>query len=133
MEKKKFSIKLNNVDKIEQLLQETYDLACQQSRQIQDEINKISNTTVIKNLDIDGKEKYAKIMNNYMALLQKSTTQKFDIAKLMAEVVKHNGDINGALNDSKNNSSTLDLKKLRDLARSVATTSNEKELYTLKK
>lgn len=133
MEKKKFSIKLNNVDKIEQLLQETYDLACQQSRQIQDEINKISNTTVIKSLDIDGKEKYAKIMNNYMALLQKSTTQKFDIAKLMAEVVKHNGDINGALNDSKNNSSTLDLKKLRDLARSVATTSNEKELYTLKK
>lgn len=133
MEKKKFNIKLNNVDKIEQLLQETYDLACQQSRQIQDEINKISNTTVIKNLDIDGKEKYAKIMNNYMALLQKSTTQKFDIAKLMAEVVKHNGDINGALNDSKNNSSTLDLKKLRDLARSVATTSNEKELYTLKK
>ena len=133
MEKKKFSIKLNNVNKIEQLLQETYDLACQQSRQIQDEINKISNTTVIKSLDIDGKEKYAKIMNNYMALLQKSTTQKFDIAKLMAEVVKHNGDINGALNDSKNNSSTLDLKKLRDLARSVATTSNEKELYTLKK
>lgn len=133
MEKKKFSIKLNNVDKIEQLLQETYDLACQQSRQIQDEINKISNTTVIKSLDIDGKEKYAKIMNNYMALLQKSTTQKFDIAKLMAEVVKHNGDINGALNESKNNSSTLDLKKLRDLARSVATTSNEKELYTLKK
>ena len=133
MEKKKFSIKLNNVNKIEQLLQETYDLACQQSRQIQDEINKISNTTVIKSLDIEGKEKYAKIMNNYMALLQKSTTQKFDIAKLMAEVVKHNGDINGALNDSKNNSSTLDLKKLRDLARSVATTSNEKELYTLKK
>lgn len=133
MEKKKFSIKLNNVNKIEQLLQETYDLACQQSRQIQDEINKISNTTVIKSLDIDGKEKYAKIMNNYMALLQKSTTQKFDIAKLMAEVVKHNGDINGALNDSKNNSSTLDLKKLRDLAKSVTKASDEKELYTLKK
>lgn len=133
MEKKKFSIKLNNVNKIEQLLQETYDLACQQSRQIQDEINKISNTTVIKSLDIDGKEKYAKIMNNYMALLQKSTTQKFDIAKLMAEVVKHNGDINGALNESKNNSSTLDLKKLRDLAKSVTKASDEKELYTLKK
>ena len=72
-------------------------------------------------------------MNNYMALLQKSTTQKFDIAKLMAEVVKHNGDINGALNDSKNNSSTLDLKKLRDLAKSVTKASDEKELYTLKK
>ena len=72
-------------------------------------------------------------MNNYMALLQKSTTQKFDIAKLMAEVVKHNGDINGALNVSKNNSSTLDLKKLRDLAKSVTKASDEKELYTLKK
>ena len=132
MEKKKFNIKLNNIDKIEQLLQETYDLACQQNRQIQDEINKMSNTTIINNLDIDGKEKYAKIMNNYMALLQKCTSQKFDIAKLMSEVIKYNGDVRGALNESKNAYTTLDLKKLRELAKSVSSTSDESQVYNIK-
>ena len=58
MSNKKYKVKLNNVDKIEELLQETYDLACQQHVLIQNEINKIMNTTVVNNLDIDGKEKY---------------------------------------------------------------------------
>ena len=102
LQNKKYTVKLNNLDKIEQLLQETYDLACRQNNQIQDEINKIANTTIINDLDIDGKEKYAKIINNYLALLQKSTAQKMDIAKLLTEVVKHNGDVKGAINDTKN-------------------------------
>lgn len=131
MEKKKFNVKLNNIDKIEQLLQETYDLACRQSNQIQDEINKITNTTVVNELDIDGKEKYAKIMNNYIALLQKSTTQKMDIAKLMSEVIKHNGDVKGAVDDAKGLSSTFDITKLRQLAKDVNT--NGGEQYQLKK
>ena len=66
MEKKKYTVKLNNIEKIEQLLQETYDLANRQTTQIQEEINKIANTTVINELDIEGKEKYAKIMNGYI-------------------------------------------------------------------
>lgn len=128
---KKFSVKLNNLDKIEQLLQETYDLACRQSNQIQDEINKISNTTVVNELDIDGKEKYGKIINNYISLLQKSTAQKMDIAKLMTEVVKHNGDVKGALDDTKGLGTTLDLSKLRDLAKNATSGGNEQ--YQLKK
>ena len=47
-DKKKYTVKLNNIDKIEQLLQETYNLACQQFTQIQGEINKIANTTILK-------------------------------------------------------------------------------------
>lgn len=119
--KKKLNIKLNNVEKIEQLLQETYDLACEQANQIQQEINKIAGTTDINQLDIDGKEKYGKIMNNYISLHQKSIGQKFDIAKLMAEVVKHGGDVKGALDDTKNNTGTLDLKRLRELANNINT------------
>lgn len=129
---KKYSIKLNNLDKIEQLLQETYDLACKQHIQIQDEINKIANTTIINELDIDGKEKYAKIMNNYITLLQKSNVQKIDIAKLLTEVVKHNGDVKGAINDAKNISTGLDINKLRTLARDIST-NEDNEHYQLKK
>lgn len=119
--KKKYNVKLNNVEKIEQLLQETYDLACQQANKIQDEMNKIANTTVVNDLDIDGKEKYGKIMNNYITLQQKSIAQKYDIAKLMAEVLKHNGDVKGALDDSKNIPASFDVAKLKALAKDINT------------
>lgn len=126
MEKaKKYSVKLNNTDKIEQLLQETYDLACQQYTTVQLEINKIINTTALKDLDIDGKEKYGKIMNNYMALQQKAIGQKFDIAKLMSEVVKYGGDVKSALDASKSMPTTIDIDKLRKLAQDATSTATE--------
>lgn len=130
---KKYKVKLNSVEKIEQLLQETYDIATQTHKSLQDEINKIANTTVVNDLDIDGKEKYAKIMANYYSLMQKANTQKQDIAKLMAEVMKHNGDVKGALNDVSRMPTTLDLDKLRKLATDVSTTTNEVEEYKTKR
>ena len=134
MEKNRYKVKLNNIDKIEQLLQETYDLANQQTNKIQEEINKIANTTVINNLDIEGKEKYAKIMSNYISLQQKAIQQKFDISKLMAEVMKHNGDVDSALKDSKKTGSTLDISKLQELAKNANTQSNNTtEQYQLKR
>lgn len=133
MESKKYTVKLNNIDKIEQLLQETYNLACQQHTQIQNEINKIVNSTTLKNLDIDGKEKYGKIINNYLALQQKSIAQKIDIAKLMSEVIKHNGDVKGAIENTKAVGTTLDVAKLRELAKSVNQPTNDTEEYITKK
>lgn len=133
MENKKYTVKLNNIDKIEQLLQETYNLACQQHTQIQNEINKIVNSTTLKNLDIDGKEKYGKIINNYLALQQKSIAQKIDIAKLMSEVIKHNGDVKGAIENTKAVGTTLDVAKLRELAKSVNQPTNDTEEYITKK
>jgi hypothetical protein len=131
--KKKYGVKLNNVEKIEQLLQETYDLACQQHKHLQDEINKISNTTILNDLDIDGKEKYGKIMSNYISLQQKSINQKYDIAKLMAEVLKHGGNIADALKDDKNVPKTFDIAKLKELANSVNTKDDKQsEHYDIK-
>lgn len=124
---KKYKVKLNNNGKIEELLQETYDLACQQYNAIQNEINKMAGTTVIKDLDIEGKEKYGKIMNNYIALQQKSIAQKFDIAKLMTEVVKFGGDVKSAIDASKAMPTTLDLGKLRQLA--IEANTNDAEEY----
>lgn len=130
---KKYKIKLNNVDKIEELLQENYDLACQQHTLIQNEINKIMNTTTINNLDIDGKEKYGKIMKEYFTLQQKAITIKMDVAKLMSEIIKHHGDLNKALNDDSIKKSSLDISKLRKLAKDVnSSASDNKEEYTIK-
>lgn len=129
----KYNVKLNNVDKIEQLLQETYELACQQHVSIQNEINKIMNTTVVNNLDIDGKEKYGKIMKEYFSLQQKSISLKMDVAKLMSEVLKHNGDVNKALENDNMKGSKLDLATLRKLAKDANTNANNTtEEYNVK-
>ena len=130
---KKYSVKLNNVDKIEALLQETYDQACQQYTSIQNEINRLAGATTFKDLDIDGKEKYGKVMANYFTLQQKAIGQKFDIAKLMAEVVKHGGDVKSAIDASKSTPTTLDLDKLRQLAIDASSTSNEVQEYETKR
>lgn len=130
---KKFKVKLNNNDKIEQLLQETYDQACQQHKSLQDEINKLANSTTYKDLDIDGKEKYGKIMNNFFTLQQKAIGQKFEIAKLLAEVVKHGGNVKEALDDAAKSPTTLNLDKLREIAIQASTTENEPEEYVTKK
>jgi hypothetical protein len=91
------------------------------------------NTTTLNELDIDGKEKYAKIMSNYISLQQKSIAQKYDIAKLMAEVLKHNGNIGEALKDEKNVPKTFDINKLKQLANAANTKDeNAGEHYDLK-
>ena len=73
-------------------------------------------------------------MNNYIALQQKAITQKFDIAKLMSEIVKHNGDIKGALDATKNMPTTLDISALRELAKKASTQGeNETQEYITKK
>jgi hypothetical protein len=129
--KKTFSVKLNNNGKIEELLQETYDLAHKQYNQIQGEINKIANSTKLNELDIDGKEKYGKIMANYISLQQKSIQQKFDIGKLMSDIVKYNGDLGKALDKNNAGATTLDLTKLRKIA-ADATSPAKKEVYATK-
>ena len=127
---KKYSVKLNSLEKIEALLQETYNQACQQHTAIQEEINKLAGATTFKDLDIDGKEKYGKIMSNYFTLQQKAIGQKFDIAKLMAEVVKHGGDVKGAIDAAKTMPTTLDLDKLRQLAVEASSTNEVQEYET---
>ena len=99
MSEKRLQIKLNSNEKIEQLLQEAYDLTCKQINDIQNEMNKISNSCSLVDITIEEKTKYAKAMNDFMTSREKAITKKFDIAKLMAEIVKHNGDINDTLND----------------------------------
>lgn len=130
---KKYKIKLNNNDKIEQLLQETYDQACQQHKSIQEEINKLASSTTYKDLDIDGKEKYGKVMNNFFTLQQKAIGQKFDIAKLLAEVVKYGGNVKQAVDEAKAGATTLDLERLRKLAMEATSTKDESEEYVTKK
>ena len=52
----------------------------------------------------------------------------------MSEIVKHNGDINSAIDASKSIPTTLDIDKLRKLAKDTSSVDNtKKEEYITKK
>ena len=96
----KFKIKINDIDNIRDLLQETYRLADEQIIQSQNEINKLANSTKLQDEIMDAKSKYAKAINDYLAMKDKAISKKIEIAKLLTEIYKHNGDVNETMNDA---------------------------------
>lgn len=135
MAEKKIQIKLNSTEKIEQLLQESYDLTVKQINDIQNEMNKLSNSCNLADITIEEKTKYAKAINDFIGSREKAITKKFEIARLMAEIVKHNGDINGTLNDKnamKNIGGAFNIDELRRAMKEQMTT-DKPDTYQLKR
>lgn len=135
MAERKMQIKLNSTEKIEQLLQEAYDLTCKQINDIQNEMNKLSNSCNLADVTIEEKTKYAKAMNDFIGSREKAITKKFDIAKLMAEIVKHNGDVAGTLNDKnamKNMGGSFNIEELRKAMKEQMNSDNP-DTYQLKR
>ena len=130
---KKLKIKLNNPARLEDLLQELYSEACQNIEQIQNEMNKLSNSIRLNDEIMDAKTKYAKAMNDYIANKGKAINIKLDIAKLMSEVIKYQGNVNKTLNESE---IPGDWDALIEKANNIDTTDNDngnkKEEYTIR-
>jgi hypothetical protein len=97
---KRYKVKLNSVEKVEELLQETYNQACQQIVTIQEEMNKLSQSTILANEITDAKTKYAKAMNDFIANKDKAIGRKLEIAKFMGDILKYNGDIEKSVNEN---------------------------------
>ena len=90
---KKYKLKLNSMSHLEVLLQELYDETSKNIVEIQNEINKLSSSTQLNNEIMDAKAKYAKAMNDFSSNKNKALATKMDIAKLMTEVIKFNGNV----------------------------------------
>ena len=135
MSEKRIQIKLNSNEKIEQLLQESYDLTCKQINVIQNEMNKLSNSCILSDSTIEEKTKYAKAMNDFIGSREKAITKKFEIAKLMAEIVKHNGDVNNTLNDKNamKGMSGFNIDELKKAMKEQLDDNNNIETYQLKR
>ena len=95
----KLKIEINDSQSLKDLLQEIYNLANEQIIQVQNEINKLSNATQLHEEPVEGKSKYAKAINDYLGIKDKAISKKIDVAKIMSDVISHNGDIKGALED----------------------------------
>ena len=111
----KVKIRINSNDKIEELLQETYNQACEQITQVQEEMNKITQSTSLVDITIDEKAKYAKIMHDYSGGKDRAIRAKMDIAKLLIEIVNHKGSVEDTLNDKAllKQPSTIDFSALK--------------------
>ena len=96
---KKYKLKLNSIEKIEELLQELYDEADKNIVEIQNEMNKMSNSVQLGNEIVDAKAKYAKSMNDLITNKDNAIGSILDIAKLMSEILKFNGDIKKAVSE----------------------------------
>lgn len=96
---KKYKLKLNSAEKIEELLQELYDESDKNIVEIQNEMNKLSNSVDLSQEIVDAKAKYAKAINDYITNKDKAIGRKLEIAKLMSEILKYNGNIKLAVTE----------------------------------
>ena len=130
----KFKIKINDIDNIRDLLQETYRVADEQIIQSQNEINKLANSTKLQDEIMDAKSKYAKAINDYLAMKDKAISKKIEIAKLLTEIYKHNGDVNETMNDAAvAKSVSFDFSKIREIVNKEDSSKKNKEIIELNK
>lgn len=115
----KFKIELNNAQNVRDILQQAYDLADGQIIQAQNEINKLANATQLQNEVMDSKAKYSKSINDYLSLIDKSISKKVEIAKLMTEILHHNGNVGAALAEGQGASKSFDLSKIKEMVKNM--------------
>lgn len=111
---KRFKVKLNSPEKIEELLQELYNEACKNIEEIQTQMNKVANSVQLNDEIMDAKAKYAKAMNDFIVSKDKAIGRKLEIAKLLSEILKYNGNLTKASENSDifNNFKWGDLQKM---------------------
>ena len=131
---KNFKVELNSADNLRDLVQNVIDLADTQINQAQNEIEKLKKSTDLTQEVMDGKSKYAKAINDYLSVIDKAMAKKIDIAKLLNEVMSHNGDIKDAMEDTQKQGFNINaLQSMIDDAMLKKEKSNETKTIILKK
>ena len=129
-----FKVELNSADNLRDLVQNVIDLADSQINQAQGEIEKLKKSTDLTQEAMDGKSKYAKAVNDYLSLIDKAMAKKIDIAKLLNEVMAHNGDIKAAMEETQKQGFNINaLQSMIDETMLKKEKSNETKTIILKK
>lgn len=130
----KYKVVINNIDNVRDLLQQTYDLAEMQIVQAQNEINKLANSVQLQDEIMDQKAKYAKAINDYLKIKDNAISRKLEIARLLAEICKFNGDVGKALSEGNvSQNMTFDFSKIRSIVDGQSNKSNKIEKIELGK
>lgn len=131
----KYKIKVNNLNNLNDLLQECYELANTQIVQAQNEINKLANSTRLQDEIMDSKSKYAKAINDYLKIKNDALSKKIEISKILCEIYKHNGSLDDTSNGKETGKAmTFDFSKIRDIVNNGGVNETKKtETIELKK
>ena len=121
---KRYKLKLNSAEKIEELLQELYNETCKNIEAIQNEMNKLSSSINLNNEIVDSKTKYAKAMNDFITNKDKAIGRKIEIAKLMSEILKFNGNVSKTFEESE---AVGDWSELMNMVNNNENESNDKQ------
>lgn len=106
---KKYRLKLNSIEKIEELLQIAYNEEDKIIVETQEQINKLALSSNLNSEIMESKTKYAKAMKDFIDLKDKAIGRKLEMAKLMSDIVKHNGNVKEAVE-----SDDIDWSSFRD-------------------
>lgn len=126
---KSFKIELNSSDNLRDLLQQIYDLADGQIVQIQSEIEKLKNSTDLTQESMDGKARYAKAINDYLTIKDKTVSKKIEVARLLNDVMAHNGDVKKTMEDT--SSQKWDVNAMRNMIDEVYENKNNVTTKTI--
>ena len=124
----KYKVIINSLENVRELLQEAYNQADEQLIQSQNEISKLSSSTKLQEEIMEAKAKYAKAMNDYLGMKDKAISKKIEIARLLTEIIKHNGDSKNGGAEESSKSMTFDFSKIREM---VNNTVNDKKTETI--
>jgi hypothetical protein len=95
--KRKQKVKVNNVESLEGLLQETYNEACGNINSAQKEITKLD--AVAEPEVTDDHVKMTKEKGNLLKIKDSAIRIKLEVAKLQNDTIKQNGDVERAVAD----------------------------------
>lgn len=112
--KKKQDVKVNNVDSLEGLMQETYNDACLQINDAQRTINELSISAVPE--DVDDLTKIAKEKGGLLKVKDSAIRIKLELAKLQSDILKNRGDAEAAIQQRTEGKASLDdFKSIREM------------------
>ena len=112
--KKKQDVKVNNVDSLEGLMQETYNDACLQINDAQRSINELTSSATPQ--DIDDITKIAKEKGGLLKVKDSAIRIKLELAKLQSDIIKNRGDADVAIQERSDGKASLnDFKTIREM------------------
>jgi hypothetical protein len=121
--KRKQDVKVNNVDSLEGLMQETYNDACLQINDAQRSINEL--TTSANPQDVDDLTKIAKEKGGLLKVKDSAIKIKLELAKLQSDILKNRGDAESAIQQRSEGKASLDdFKSIREMLK------NDKDVDT---
>jgi hypothetical protein len=124
--KKKQDVKVNDVESLEGLMQETYNDACLQINDAQRTINELASSAAPQ--DVDDLTKIAKEKGGLLKVKDSAIRIKLELAKLQSDILKNRGDAETAIQERTDGKASLnDFKSIREMLKNDKTINNELE------